>query len=131
MEHTPNAPIAMRTTPAMGSLMDARSSSMGAETCAIATRKMTTRTSLEKIRAITKAAHLANQPLVASHVAPASATGPNTMATSSSALRMSRETHTIAAALMARPARKMVMIAPTAEADPEWFPYPDEDAFGG
>jgi betaine-aldehyde dehydrogenase len=26
---------------------------------------------------------------------------------------------------------KMVMISPTAEADPEWFPYPDEDAFGG
>ena len=25
---------------------------------------------------------------------------------------------------------KMVMIAPTAEADPEWFPYPDADAFG-
>lgn len=25
---------------------------------------------------------------------------------------------------------KMVMIAPTAQADPEWFPYPDEDAFG-
>jgi len=25
---------------------------------------------------------------------------------------------------------KMVMISPTAESDPEWFPYPDEDAFG-
>jgi betaine-aldehyde dehydrogenase len=25
---------------------------------------------------------------------------------------------------------KMVMIAPKAEADPEWFPYPDQDAFG-
>ncbi len=25
---------------------------------------------------------------------------------------------------------KMVMISPTAEADPEWFPYPDGDAFG-
>jgi betaine-aldehyde dehydrogenase len=24
---------------------------------------------------------------------------------------------------------KMVMIAPRAEADPEWFPYPDADAF--
>jgi betaine-aldehyde dehydrogenase len=24
---------------------------------------------------------------------------------------------------------KMVMISPTAEADPEWFPYPDGDAF--
>lgn len=24
---------------------------------------------------------------------------------------------------------KMVMISPTAEADPEWFPYPDSDAF--
>jgi acyl-CoA reductase-like NAD-dependent aldehyde dehydrogenase len=24
---------------------------------------------------------------------------------------------------------KMVMIAPEAKADPEWFPYPDEDAF--
>ncbi len=26
---------------------------------------------------------------------------------------------------------KMVMIAPQAEADPEWFPYPDADAFPG
>ena len=26
---------------------------------------------------------------------------------------------------------KMVMISPTAEADPEWFPYPDDDAFPG
>ncbi|MFM7782563.1 MAG: hypothetical protein ACKO8J_05745, partial [Candidatus Limnocylindrus sp.] len=26
---------------------------------------------------------------------------------------------------------KMVMIAPDAEADPEWFPYPDGDSFGG
>lgn len=26
---------------------------------------------------------------------------------------------------------KMVMIAPRAEADPEWFPYPDTDAYGG
>ena len=25
---------------------------------------------------------------------------------------------------------KMVMISPTAEPDPEWFPYPDQDAFG-
>jgi betaine-aldehyde dehydrogenase len=25
---------------------------------------------------------------------------------------------------------KMVMMAPRAEADPEWFPYPDSDAFG-
>jgi betaine-aldehyde dehydrogenase len=24
---------------------------------------------------------------------------------------------------------KMVMIAPTAEADPEWFPYPDDDTY--
>jgi betaine-aldehyde dehydrogenase len=24
---------------------------------------------------------------------------------------------------------KMVMIAPKAEADPEWFPYPDDEAF--
>jgi len=23
-----------------------------------------------------------------------------------------------------------VMISPTAESDPEWFPYPDDDAFG-
>lgn len=26
---------------------------------------------------------------------------------------------------------KMVMIAPRAEADPEWFPYPDQDAYPG
>jgi betaine-aldehyde dehydrogenase len=26
---------------------------------------------------------------------------------------------------------KMVMIAPEAKADPEWFPYPDADAFPG
>jgi hypothetical protein len=24
---------------------------------------------------------------------------------------------------------KMVMISPTAEADPEWFPYPDDDTY--
>jgi hypothetical protein len=24
----------------------------------------------------------------------------------------------------------MVMIAPRAEPDPEWFPYPDSDSFG-
>ena len=26
---------------------------------------------------------------------------------------------------------KMVMIAPEAKADPEWFPYPDGDAYAG
>ncbi len=108
-----NAAMNISTTPAIGSEMEARSASIGAETCPIATRKITTRTSLEKIRAITNAAHLANQPFVASHVAPARATGPNTTATSSSALRISRENHTIAAADMARPAKKIVRIAPT------------------
>ncbi len=86
---------------------------MGAETWATATRKITTSTNLEAIRAMTKLAHLENQPFVASHVAPASATGPKTTVTSSSALRISRENHTIPAAEMARPAKKMVTTAPT------------------
>ncbi|TVS24863.1 hypothetical protein EKI51_04290 [Corynebacterium sanguinis] len=130
-----NAAMNISATPAIGSEMDARSASMGAETWPMATRKITTRTSLEKMRAMTKVAHLANHPLVASHVAPARATGPNTMATSSRALRMSSENHTIAAALIASPARKIVRIAPTpgavmlmvarpAARSPIWVPIP-------
>ncbi|KJL29677.1 hypothetical protein RL72_00307 [Microbacterium azadirachtae] len=108
-----NAATSMRTTPAIGSLMEARSRSIGWETWAMATRNTTTRTSLDRIRASTKVAHLPNQPRVASHDAPARATGANTIATSRRALRTSRENHTIAAAEIARPAKKMVMIAPT------------------
>ena len=108
-----NAAMNINTTPAIGSLIDARSSSIGAETWVIATRKITTSTSFDKIKAITNVAHFPNQPLVASHETPARAMGANTIATSSSALRIRSENHTIAAALMARPARKIVTIAPT------------------
>ena len=103
----------MSTIPAIGSAMDAKSRSMGAETWVIATRKITTSTSFEAMSAITNAAHLVNQPLVASQLLPERAMGANTIATNSSALRISRLNQTIAAALMARPARKIVMIAPT------------------
>lgn len=108
-----NAAMNINTTPAMGSLIDARSSSIGAETWVIATRKITTSTSFDRIKAITNVAHFPNHPLVASHENPARAIGANTIATSSSALRIRSENHTIAAALMARPARKIVTIAPT------------------
>src|SRR5699024_5284587 len=101
------------TIPAMGSAIEARSASMGAEIWVMATRKITTSTSLEKIRATTKVAHLENQPFVASHEAPARAMGAKTTATSSSAERMIRENHTIAAAVIMSPPRKMVRIAPT------------------
>src|SRR5690625_1588439 len=100
----------MSTIPAIGSAMDAKSRSMGAETWVIATRKITTSTSFEAIRAMTKAAHLVNHPLVASQLLPESAIGANTIATNRSALRMRRLNQTIAAALIASPARKIVMI---------------------
>ena len=67
----------------------------------MATRKITTSTSLERIRAITNVAHFPNHPLVASHENPARAIGANTIATNRSALRIRSENHTIAAALMA------------------------------
>nr|BFF10406.1 hypothetical protein GCM10025699_17090 [Microbacterium flavescens] len=101
------------TMPAIGSLIDARSASMGADTWATATRKMTTRTSFDKISATTNAAHFPNHPFVVSHAAPARAIGPKTIATRRSALRIRSENHTMAAALIARPARKIVTIAPT------------------
>ena len=85
---------------------------MGAETCAVASRKITTRTTFETISAITNDAHLLTQPRVWSQLDPASAIGANTIAMSSSALRTSRLIHTITAAPMARPAMKMVRIAP-------------------
>lgn len=47
---------------------------------------------IRRIRAITKVAHLPTQPRVWSHVAPAIAVGPNTIAISSSALRVPRAT---------------------------------------
>src|SRR5690625_3337024 len=103
----------MSTIPAIGSGIDAKSRSIGAETWVTATRKITTSTSFEAIRAMTNAAHLVNHPLVASQDAPDRAMGANTIATNRSALRMRRLNQTIAAALIASPARKIVMIAPT------------------
>ena len=107
MMYGANAATNISTIPAIGSLMEARSASMGAETCATATRKITTSTSFDRISAITNATHFVNHPLAASHVAPASAIGPNTIATSSSALRMRSENQTIAAALIARVEEKL------------------------
>jgi hypothetical protein len=95
-----------------------------------------TSTSFDTISALTREAHLPNHPFVASHVIPAIATGPNTTATRSKAFRMRRENHTIAAAEIARPAKKIVMIAPTpgaatlipvspADMSNTWFPIVD------
>ena len=78
----------------------------------MATRNITTRTSLEQISAMTNIAHLLIHPRLASHDAPEKARGANTMATSSSAFLTSRESQTMAAAAIARPAED-VMIAPT------------------
>ena len=61
-----NAATNMSTIPAMGSAMDARSKSIGWETWVIATRNTTTRTSLDKISAITNDTHFPNQPRVTS-----------------------------------------------------------------
>ena len=78
----------------------------------MASRKITTSTTLDTIIAITKVAHLPTQPRVWSQLDPASAMGAKTMAISSSALRTSRLIHTITAAPMARPATKIVTMAP-------------------
>ena len=90
-----NPAMSISTTPAMGSETDWMSPSMGAETCAVASRKITTRTTFETMRAITNDAHLLTQPRVWSQLDPASATGANTIAMSSSALRTSRLIHTM------------------------------------
>src|SRR3954462_14515282 len=50
--------MSMSTTPAIGSLTDWRAPSMGAETWAVASRKITTRTTFDTISAITNDAHL-------------------------------------------------------------------------
>ena len=110
-----NAAIAINTTPAMGSLTEARSPSMGEAAWVIATRNITTRTSLEAINATTNIAHLLIHSRDASHDAPENASGANTIATGSRALRTSRDNQTMAAALIANPARKIVMIAPHQE----------------
>src|SRR3954452_19098656 len=106
-----NPAMSMSTTPAIGWLTDCRSASIGAETCAVASRKITTRTTLDTISAMTNCAHLLTQDLVWSQLDPASAMGAKTIAMSSNALRMSRLIHTIMAAPMAIPAMKMVMMA--------------------
>jgi hypothetical protein len=67
---------------------------------------------LDTINAIVNAAHLPNQPLAPSHVNPANAKGPNTTDTRIRALRTRSENQTIRAEEIARPAKKMVMMAP-------------------
>ena len=62
---------------------------------------------------MTNMAHFPIHPRVASHEAPLKASGANTAATSRSAFLTRRDSHTIAAAVIATPARKMVIIAPT------------------
>ena len=99
--------------PEIGSVTADRSASIGVATWVIAMRNTTTRTSLETIRATTKAAHLPIQERVTSHAAPAKATGASTIATSSKALRIRRLNQTMATAQIMSPARKIVMIAPT------------------
>lgn len=58
-----NTAIAISTTPASGSLIEDRSPSMGAATWVMATRNITTSTSLEQISATTNMAHLLIHPL--------------------------------------------------------------------
>src|SRR5690625_4439404 len=108
-----NPANAISTTPASGSAMFDRSALIGADTWVTATSRITTSTSLDNTSAMTNIAHLEIQPRVASQEAPENANGASTTATSSSALRMSSESHTMAAAAMAKDARKIVRIAPT------------------
>ena len=77
----------------------------------MASRKITTRTTFERIKAITNVAHFPIQPRVWSHEAPAIAMGANTIAINNRALRTRRLIHTITAAPIAKPARKIVTIA--------------------
>ena len=108
-----NPASAISTTPARGSAILDKSPSIGADTWVTATSRITTSTSLERMSATTNIAHLEIQPRVASQEAPENANGAKTTATSRSALRTSRLSQTIAAAAMAKAARKMVKIAPT------------------
>src|SRR4051795_10867191 len=103
----------MSTTPVTGSLIDFRSASMGAETWAVASRKITTSTTLDRIRAITKPAHLPAQLRVWSQLDPDRAMGANTMATNRRALRIRRLIHTITAAPMASTEMKIVTMTAT------------------
>lgn len=89
-----------------------RSASIGAETWAVASRKITTITTFETIKAMTKDAHLLSQPRVWSKLELASAMGAKTIAISSRALRTSKLIQTRIAAPMASPAMKIVTIAP-------------------
>ncbi len=99
--------------PVIGSVIAVRSASIGVAICVIAMRNTTTSTSLDTINASTNAAHFPIHPRVASHAAPANASGARTIAISNSALRINRENQTIAIAETIRPARKIVTIAPT------------------
>src|SRR5271155_3781299 len=101
-----NAAMNMSTIPATGFAIEDRSRPIGAFIWLIATRKITTTTSLETISATTKPAHLENQPRAASHDWPDSAIGASTTATSSSDLRISKLNQTIAAPVIARQPRK-------------------------
>ena len=107
-----NAATNSSTIPAMGSDRDFRSRLMGAATWVVAMRKITTITSFDAISATTNVAHFPNQPRDASQVRPASATGPNTIATSSKAFRMRRLNQRMKIAAIMRPARKIVSSAP-------------------
>src|SRR5687768_15780906 len=102
----------MRTTPAMGWLTDSKSASIGADTWAVASRKITTSTTFDKIIASTNGAHLATHERVWSQLAPAKAMGAKTIAISSRALRIRRLNHTTSAPMIARLARKIVRIDP-------------------
>ena len=67
----------------------------------------------EQIGVATNIAHFGIHPRVASQENPDRARDANTIATSRRALRTSNGSHTTAAAVIASPARKVVMIAPT------------------
>ena len=96
----------------MGWLTDCRSASIGAEIWAVAIRKITTRTTFDRIIAITNIAHRDTHERVWSQLDPARAMGAKTIAIRSSALRIRRLNQTISEAMIARLARKIVRIAP-------------------
>lgn len=102
----------MSTMPEIGSEIEARSKSIGAASWLTATRMMTTTTSFEMMRAITKPAHFPNHPRVCSQTVPEKASGARTTTTRIRDLRISRLNHTIAAAAIAMKARKIIRMIP-------------------
>ncbi|MAY97664.1 MAG: hypothetical protein CMH84_14175 [Nocardioides sp.] len=90
----------------------------------MASRKITTRTSFDRIIAITNVAQRLSHVLVWSQLAPARAIGAKTIAMRRSALRIRRLIQTTIAPMMARLARNMVRMAPAPGAPRLMAPSP-------